>query len=88
MVDYYSGNNGIYLENFFVRTEGDGRTYVMKQGDDGLLTKQYVETGRTVYGTMTEIISGVTLQDKLAFPYGNNVKEGAKTKEVDQLEYS
>lgn len=78
----------IYLENFFVRTESNGQTYVMKQGEDGLLTKQYVETGKTIYGYATEIVQGVTLQDKLAFPYGNNVVEGAKTKEVDQLDYS
>ena len=85
-VEDYS--NKIYLENFFVRTESDGRTYVMKQGEDGLLTKQYVETGRMIYGYATEIIQGVTMQDKLAFPYGNNVVEGAKTNEVDQLDYS
>ncbi len=85
-VEDYS--NEIYLENFFVRTESDGRTYVMKQGEDGLLTKQYVETGRTIYGYATEIVQGVTMQDKLAFPYGNNVVEGAKTREVDQLDYS
>ncbi len=85
-VEDYS--NKIYLEKFFVRTESDGRTYVMKQDEKGLLTKQYVETGRMIYGYAIEIVNGVTMQDKLAFPYGNNVVEGAKTKEVDQLDYS
>ena len=81
----YSG--GIYLEKYFVRTESDGRTYVMKQGQDGLLTRQYVTTGKTIYGWAIEIVSGITLEDKLAFPYGKDVVEGAKTNEVDQLDY-
>ncbi len=85
-VEDYS--NKIYLENYFIRTESDGRAYVMKQGENGRLTKQYVETGQTIYGYATEVVQGVTLQDKLAFPYGNSVVEGAETKEVDQLEYS
>ena len=85
-VEDYS--NKIYLEKFFVRTESDGRSYVMKQDENGLLAKQYVETGRTIYGYAIEVVKGVTMQDKLAFPYGNNVVEGAKTKEVDQLDYS
>lgn len=83
----YDYSDAIYLEKYFVRTESDGRSYVMKQGEDGLLTKQYVTTGKTIYGWAIEIVSGVTLEDKLAFPYGNDVVEGAKTNEVDQLDY-
>jgi hypothetical protein len=30
-----------------------------------------------------EVTEGLTLDDKIAFPYGNNVKEGAKTKVSD-----
>lgn len=80
-------NKAIYLEPYFVREEKDGKSYVWKQGDDGLLTKQYVITGKMIYGGMAvEIMDGIKMSDKIAFPYGKDVKEGAKTKEVDALE--
>lgn len=78
-------DDAIYLENFFVRTEVDGRTYVYKEGDDGKLTKQYVKTGQNL-GYAVEIAEGLGLEDHIAFPYGKEVKEGAKTQEVDQLQ--
>ena len=81
-----SSMDAIYLEKYFVRKENDGRSYVYRQGEDGLLTKQYVVTGKTVYSYAIEIVSGLELTDKIAFPYGKNVVEGAKTKEVDMLE--
>lgn len=76
----------IYLEPYFVREEKDGKSYIWKQGDDGLLTKQYVITGKMIYGGYAvEIVDGIKMSDKIAFPYGKDVKEGAKTKEVDAL---
>ncbi len=78
--------DGIYLENYFVRSETDGRTYVYKKAEDGTLTKQYVTTGRNMYGYAMEIVDGLELTDCIAFPYGKDVKEGAKTNEVDRLE--
>ena len=82
-----SGDMGIYLEPYFVREERDGRSYVWKQGSDGTLTKQYVKTGKLVYGgSAVEIQEGLETTDKIAFPYGKYVEEGAKTKEVDSLE--
>lgn len=77
----------IYLDKSFVRTGNDGKSYVYKQGEDGTLTKQYVTTGKVIYSFAVEIVSGLTLEDKIAFPYGKNVVEGAPTKEVDMLEY-
>ncbi len=87
---YLSGSapnmdNSIYLENYFIRTETDGRTYVYKKGEDGKLTKQYVKTGKNT-GWSLEIKEGLTFEDAIAFPYGKNVEEGAKTKDVDQLQ--
>lgn len=87
---YLSGNapgenDAIYLENFFVRTEVDGRTYVYKEGADGKLAKQYVKTGQNM-GYALEITEGLGFDDHIAFPYGKDVKDGAKTKEVDQLQ--
>lgn len=34
-------------------------------------------TGRTVYGSAVEIKSGLTEDDRIAFPYGKNAVEGA-----------
>ena len=75
----------ISLENYFVRTENDGRAYVYIQGEDGKLKKQYVELGQEYYGIVTEIRSGLEESDLIAFPYGDDVAEGADTVEVDSL---
>ena len=78
--------DGIYLENYFIRSEADGRSYVYKKGEDGTLTKQYVTTGKSMYGYALEIKDGLESTDSIAFPYGKDVKEGAKTTDVDRLE--
>ena len=80
-----SPTTGIYLENYFIRTESSGKKYVYIQGEDGLLKKQYVQTGKVIYNSATEIKSGLTTEDKIAFPYGDDVQEGAATQEVDYL---
>lgn len=79
----FNGNDSIYLGQAFVREENN-RYYVYKKGEDGRLTKQYVEAGRIVYGNL-EIKSGLQLEDEIAFPYGRDVKEGAKTESADTL---
>ena len=56
------------------------------QGEDGKLKKQQVVTGRRISGYAIEIVSGLTQDDRIAFPYGKDVVEGAATKEVDMLE--
>lgn len=73
----------IYLSSAFVRAEGN-RSYVYKKGENGTLAKQYVETGKILYGSV-EIKSGLDMEDEIAFPYGKNVKDGAKTETVDSL---
>ena len=79
--------DAIYLEDYFIRTEKDGRNYVYMKGENGTLTKQYVTTGKKLsWGGGTEITSGLTKSDRIAFPYGDDVKEGAPTEDVDQLE--
>lgn len=75
--------DAIYLSQAFVREEG-ARYYVYKKGEDDRLTKQYVEVGKIVYGSL-EITSGLTIDDEIAFPYGRDVKEGAKTEPADTL---
>ena len=71
--------NALYLEAMYLRTEGT-RAYVYKRGEDGLLKKTYVSTGEQVWGYV-RILSGLTEADYIAFPYGKNVKDGAKTVE-------
>lgn len=74
----------IYLPKYLVREESDGRSYVYKD-ENGKLKKQYVGTGKTVYDYAIQISSGLSMDDKIAFPYGDDVIEGAQTKEVDNL---
>lgn len=74
--------NGIYLENPYLRTE-NGQSYVYVQGADGLLEKRIVTTGRSLWGSYTEILEGLSENDMIAFPYGKAVKEGAPTQEGD-----
>ncbi len=74
----------IYLPKYLVREESDGRSYVYKD-EKGKLKKQYVSTGKTVYDYAIQINSGLSMEDKIAFPYGSDVVEGAQTKEVDNL---
>ena len=73
---------GIYLEKAYVRQE-DGKSYVYKEDENGRLTKQYVETGRTLYGSAIQIKSGLTEEDYIAFPYGKTAKEGVRTNHSD-----
>ena len=77
-----TSEHGLYLENPFLRTEM-GRSYVYIRGADGLLEKRYVTTGKSLWGSYTEILSGITEEDLIAFPYGKYVKDGAETVESD-----
>ena len=80
-----STENGIYLENPFLRTE-NGQSYVYVRGEDGNLEKRFVTTGKSLWGSYTEILSGITPEDFLAFPYGTEVKAGVPTVEADIYE--
>lgn len=71
---------GIYLEKPFVRTE-NGQYYVMKDDGTGHLTKQIVQVGGIQYGSSYQITGGLSMDDKITFPYGKDVREGAKTEE-------
>ena len=77
-----AAENGIYLENPFLRTE-QGSSYVYVMGSDGRLEKRIVTTGKNLWGSYTEIRGGLSPEDLIAFPYGKNVREGAKAVEAD-----
>lgn len=72
--------DSLYIEKAYVRDE-DGKSYVLKVGEDDRLVKQYVKTGRVLYGSTIEIKSGLSEQDRIAFPYGKAAKEGVKAVE-------
>lgn len=72
-----SAMSSIYIEKAYVRQE-DGKSYVYKADENDRLVKQYVETGKTVYGQAIEIKGGITDADYIAFPYGKTAKEGVK----------
>jgi len=74
--------NGIYLENPFLRTE-KGKSYVLVLGSDGKLEQRWVTTGKSLWGNYTEILSGMTEEDLVAFPYGKKVKPGVAAQEGD-----
>ena len=77
--DASTSSNSIYIDKMYIRKE-NGQSYVYIKGEDGLLKKQYVRTGKTLYGSTIEVKEGLSIDDAIAFPYGKNVKEGAKTK--------
>ncbi len=77
-----SSQNGVYLQNPFLRTV-DGRSFVYVKGEDGLLEERTVTTGKSVWGSYTEIVDGLTADDMVAFPYGKNVRPGAPAEEGD-----
>ena len=83
-VQYAAGDlqTGVYLENPFLRTE-NGQTYVYVRDAEGLLEKRFVTTGRSLWGSYTQITEGLTAEDFIAFPYGKQIKEGAPTEESD-----
>lgn len=85
-VSYMAGGNpeggstaAMTIAKAFVREEGN-RKYVYKRGDNDKLTKQYIETGN-LSDSGYEILSGLSDSDWIAFPYGKNVREGARTRE-------
>lgn len=87
-ITYRSGSakNAWYLEKMFIRVE-NGKSYVYVRGENGLLEKRDVVTGGDLWGSYTEIRGGLTREDYIAFPYGQDVADGAKTQEAtpDQL---
>ncbi len=77
-------DSGMFIPKVYVR-EKDGRYYVMKADENGRLKKQYVKTGRIIYGSEIEIKSGLSESDKICFPYGKSIKEGIKTQDTDEV---
>ncbi len=78
--------SSLYIFKGYVRTE-NGRSYVLKADENDRLVKQYVKTGRIIYGDTIEIKSGLTEDDRIAFPYGKTAKEGIRAVDSDGSSY-
>ena len=70
----------VWVDAAFVRTER-GKSYVMVANENDLIEKRYVEVGKSYFGLSTEVVSGLSIDDRVALPYGKT-KEGMPTIEV------
>lgn len=82
--DTMGSSDALYLWNAFIREE-NGEKYVYLRDENGKLKKQTITVGQ-LSGSGYEILSGVTWDDWLAFPYGQEVREGAATREGSMSE--
>lgn len=78
-------DDGFYLEKAFILNE-NGFSYVFVQDENGRLEKRRIETGENLWGSYLRIVSGLTLDDRIAFPYDKNAKDGAATVEAELSE--
>ncbi len=81
-----SDSNSVYLPIQYVRQEG-GDYYIMKADENNRLVKQYVKAGKIMYGYAIEIKGGLSMSDKICFPFGTDVKEGVRTKDSTEILY-
>lgn len=84
-IESESGNN-LVISKAFVRSE-NGTSYVYKEVE-GVLKKQVLAVGGNVDGGYSVLVTGgLSRNDKIAFPYGDSVFDGAKTREgtLDEL---
>lgn len=79
MDDTTDAEGTLYLLRAYVREDENGRSCVYTANEEGLLEKRFIQTGKLLWGSYIEIVSGLTADDLIAFPYGKDVKEGVKT---------
>lgn len=78
---------GIYIQMEYVREER-GRKFVFIADENNKLKKQYVKIGTILDSWAYEVTSGLALEDRIAFPYGKNVKDGVKVKDAEESDMS
>ena len=79
-------SNSVYLPIHYVRQE-NGNYYIMKANESNRLEKQYIKVGKIMYGTSIEVKGGISMTDRICFPYGTDVKEGTRTKDSTEVLY-
>jgi len=83
MSDDYEVSSSFFIPNSFVRSDERG-SYIYKDVN-GALKKEYVLTGRSMWSSYTEIKSGLTQDEYIAFPYGTGVTDGAATHVSEEM---
>ncbi len=77
-----------YLSMSYVRQE-NGQYYVMRESKDKKLERQNIRTGKIIYGgSAIEILSGISQEDYICFPYGKYAADGALVNETDGPSYN
>ena len=72
-----------YLPVSYVRQE-NGQYYVLRESKDKKLERQNVQTGKIINGGYAiEILSGVSQEDYICFPYGKYAVAGALVNETN-----
>ncbi|MBQ6020844.1 MAG: HlyD family efflux transporter periplasmic adaptor subunit [Clostridia bacterium] len=76
----------LFLPNMFIRLE-NGRSFVYVKDAQNRLERRAIRTGGDLWGEYTRVRSGLTTEDSIAFPYGSDVFDGAKTRDasIDEL---
>lgn len=64
-----------YIVSAFVLSE-NGKNYAYIANENNTLEKRELNIGKNMHGLL-EVRGGITMDDKIAFPYGKNIKEGA-----------
>ena len=82
--DSANGQDVICIEKAYIREE-NGKSYVLVAGEDDRLVKRYISTGKTVSGQAVIVKEGLSMSDRIAFPYGKTAKEGVKVNDSDSL---
>lgn len=73
-----SSASGMFLNNMFILREG-GQSFVYVRDGSGRLEKREIAAGRSLWGSYTQVLSGLSEEEYIAFPYGRSVRPGAKT---------
>ena len=79
--------DAMYLPLPYVKEEAGGKHYVLVLDENEKTVFREVQVGKTIYGSMIEIKSGLTMEDYIAFPYGKNAVEGASPNYDGEIYY-
>jgi HlyD family secretion protein len=75
-------SNSFYIATSYIRSEGN-KSYVYIADENDRLKKTYITTGKNFQSYLTEVKQGLTMEDRIAFPYGKNVKDGTKVRDSE-----
>lgn len=83
MVQDEDVSDAIFIPLMFVRSDEKGHYVMVAEGNR--VRKRYVRTGKNMYGSEIEIKNGLSVEDYIAFPYGNGENDGAPAVRKEDL---